>query len=383
MIESLHIYNFKCFENERFDLCRMNVLCGQNGVGKSSLIQAMLLMRQASIQNSNSIKPNIVKLNGPFLLELGQVVDILNYNATCQNNSNFIEFALTYDNQKNCKFRFNADNKIIEDHFLSMEEDNLLTCPSYLTSEETGLFTYLCAERNGPRDIQKIQSSSGKAIQVGVQGEFVAEVLVNLERNHVRAGLLFPLSKGQTVRKQVQFWMQDLMSAISGIEIESKALSNTNIVTIRMRKGGIKAEWQKPTNIGFGISYSLPIIVAGLIAPANSLFIVENPEAHLHPAAQSKIARFLATLAASGVQVIVETHSDHILNGIRLAAVDDHPLERSDVRIYNFYNNSEGIFQKVPIEITRKGSLSKWPKGFFDQTEQDLAAILKARGNNA
>jgi predicted ATPase len=91
------------------------------------------------------------------------------------------------------------------------------------------------------------------------------------------------------------------------------------------------------------------------------------------------MARFLATLAAGGVQVIIETHSDHIINGIRLAAIDDHPLDRQKVIIHNLYTDSEGSIQVDPIEITATGSLSKWPANFLDQTERDLAAILRAR----
>ena len=82
------------------------------------------------------------------------------------------------------------------------------------------------------------------------------------------------------------------------------------------------ADRMRPTNMGFGVSYALPVITAGLLAPAGSLLVVENPEAHLHPAGQSRVGRFLAHLAASGVQVVAETHSDHVLNGVRLAAVE-------------------------------------------------------------
>lgn len=86
------------------------------------------------------------------------------------------------------------------------------------------------------------------------------------------------------------------------------------------------------TNIGFGISYVLPIIVTGLIAKPDTIMVVENPEAHLHPSAQSKIGQFLAVIAQSGVNVIVETHSDHVINGIQIATAK-HIISKEHVSI--------------------------------------------------
>ena len=127
---------------------------------------------------------------------------------------------------------------------------------------------------------------------------------------------------------------------------------------------------------------ALPVIVAGLLAPPGSLFLVENPEAHFHPAGQSRIGRFLAVLAASGVQVIVETHSDHVLNGVRLAAVDPaHPVRHDQIIVQYFHADDSAAKRALPIDVTAKGGLSTWPDGFFDQSEKDLAAILEARRN--
>jgi predicted ATPase len=143
---------------------------------------------------------------------------------------------------------------------------------------------------------------------------------------------------------------------------------------IRYSEPGSLLDGIRPPNMGFGVSYALPIIVAGLLAPEGGLFIVENPEAHLHPAGQSKIGRFLGRLAGSGVQVIVETHSDHVLNGIRLAAVDERTVGPSEV-IVHYFDGAE----PVSIEMTERGGLSKWPNGFFDQLENDLGGLARAQ----
>ena len=291
----------------------------------------------------------------------------------------FIEFTIEDTEGQELKWMFPADN-ISENQYLVLKEKPP-RCLKCFTSHQTSDFTYICADRYGPQDIQGIQSSSSETIQVGVRGEFTAEVLVKLGQHEVRKPLLHPHSEGESKRlaSQIEFWMRGL---IPGIEIRSQPQPNTNVVTIELKMSGKTAEWSRPANIGFGVSHSLPIIVAGLLCPPGALFILDSPESHLHPAAQAYIARFLATLAAGGVQVIVETHSDHIINGIRLAAVDNHQLDREDVIIHNFCTDSEGYFQVMPIEITATGSLSEWPRNFLDQTEQDLAAIWEARKKN-
>ena len=106
------------------------------------------------------------------------------------------------------------------------------------------------------------------------------------------------------------------------IQIDAEWFPNTSVTRLRFKTPGIRSEWTRAPNAGFGISYALPIVVAALRAAAGGLLLVENPEAHLHPAGQSRIGGFLARVAADGVQVFVETHSDHVLNGIRVAVAD-------------------------------------------------------------
>jgi predicted ATPase len=136
----------------------------------------------------------------------------------------------------------------------------------------------------------------------------------------------------------------------------------------------------RPANMGFGVSYALPILVAGLMMPASGTLIVENPEAHLHPAGQSRLGQFLARVAGSGAQVIIETHSEHIVNGIRLAAVEDRAISPEVVIVHFFGDSPER--EPAAISLTGRGSLSSWPRGFFDQAEEDLGRIARAKRSN-
>jgi predicted ATPase len=178
----------------------------------------------------------------------------------------------------------------------------------------------------------------------------------------------------ETLQLQVEEWMNQW---IAGLQLKARKYEDASMAEMRFSKKGFKSDWKKPANIGFGVSYSLPLVVAGLLAPKGSILIIDTPEAHLHPAGQSAIGGFLARLAAGGVQVIVETHSDHIINGLRLAVANpDHPIKADEILINNFDKTETGPSVKK-IGLDRFGGLTSWPAGFLDQIEQDLAKLAR------
>jgi len=138
----------------------------------------------------------------------------------------------------------------------------------------------------------------------------------------------------------------------------------------------------RATNVGFGITYTLPVLVALLSSPPGSLVLVENPEAHLHPKGQVRIGQLMALAAASGVQVMVETHSDHVLNGIRLAAYN-RQIDHRGVRLHYFEreNSKQGRVSVVSPSMDENGRIDQWPEGFFDVWDKCLEALLEPRGN--
>src|SRR5665213_4465046 len=124
--------------------------------------------------------------------------------------------------------------------------------------------------------------------------------------------------------------------------------------------------------MGFGVSYALPIVVAAMTAIDGGLLIVENPEAHLHPAGQSEMGVFLSRMATAGLQLIIETHSDHVLNGIRRAIGDERVLRADDAIVHFFADASSNA---KPLEFTPTGGITEWPAGFFDQYRLDVQRI--------
>jgi len=128
--------------------------------------------------------------------------------------------------------------------------------------------------------------------------------------------------------------------------------------------------------VGFGYSYILPIIVSGLIAEKGDILIIENPEAHLHPKAQARITEFFAKVASAGVQVFIESHSEHILNGVRISALKDNiAISNDEVSILYFRDSEQHLF--VKLNLKANGKIDNWADGFFDQQENDLGEIFR------
>lgn len=365
MISSIEIRNFKCFREQAFAFGKLNIFCGANGVGKSSVIQSLLILREA-VQCKE--QPVFVKLNQLFEQDLGRVQDVLHVDPS----NDQIAFSI-HTSTERCNLSAKADSSAAEYTYLEFEPFTLsrIDC---LHSRETGDFTFLSPERHGPRELQGIQSAPLKHLQIGNRGEYVAEVLLANEREIVRPDLRHSQSSTDRLQSQLETWAGEVFP---GIEIKTVTNPGTTSVGIRVRKKGVESEWLKPTNVGFGISYCLPILLAGLLSREHGMLIVDSPEAHLHPASQSNIAQFLCHVAQGGAQVVIETHSDHILNGVRLG-VAKGIIAPEDIRIHSLSQGGEQLVYQQ-ISVTATGSLSLWPPGFFDQTEKDLAELVKLR----
>ncbi|MDE2816578.1 MAG: DUF3696 domain-containing protein [Chloroflexota bacterium] len=120
----------------------------------------------------------------------------------------------------------------------------------------------------------------------------------------------------------------------------------------------------------------MPVILA-LLAQPNTLCMIENPEAHLHPRGQTKLAELAALAASVGVQVFVETHSDHFIDGVRIA-VRDGIITPEDTAFHYFERDGSHTVVSSP-QVDQDGRLSRWPAGFFDQHEENLARLIAPR----
>jgi predicted ATPase len=171
-----------------------------------------------------------------------------------------------------------------------------------------------------------------------------------------------------------EHWLGEI---IPGAKFQVKSIPSLYISSIEFFDRG---EGFLPAATGFGITYALPIVVQALVASMieKSIIIVENPEAHLHPYSQSAMGAFLALVASQGVQIIIETHSEHIINGCRLKLAKS---KKTNLMSVMFFNKTGGGSDPQKLEVTEQGELSSWPEGFFDQSRRDLRELLEIRRN--
>ena len=192
--------------------------------------------------------------------------------------------------------------------------------------------------------------------------------------------LFHPNGRSSTLRDQVTAWMGDISP---GTVIRVEGYGDMNLM--RLAFGFERADtagdvrYFRSTNVGFGLTYTLPVLVALLSSPAGALVLLENPEAHLHPRGQYQVGELIARVASVGVQVIVETHSDHILNGIRVS-VKRGLTDPDDVALHFCQrpaNDSESSgIEIVSPQIDRDGRLDTWPENFFDEYSKSLRNLL-------
>ncbi len=361
MIESISLTNFKLFkERTTFDhLKKINLLTGVNGRGKSTFLQSMLLVKQTLLLSSSV---NRLVLNGSYV-SLGNALDAKNDETS---REQAIEFSYKV-NGKDYVFSYQANER--DDQILE-----LINGDSTVTNIGLDRVQYISAERIGPR-LQYEKSTTD--FVVGARGEYAVDVLSRANEKVIPESLAKMMAKlyseeeeeiERGVNEQVEFWMSKMFGK-TVVNVQSLTEANVDVIKF----SALKSRDSKPTNIGFGFSYVLPILVAGLTSQAGDLLIVENPEAHLHPSAQSVIAKFLACVAMQGVQVFIESHSEHILNSLRVM-IKQNQIGSDDVNVLFFDAEYPTFFKSIPIN--KNGRMPEWPDGFFDQTEKDLNILL-------
>lgn len=390
MINELLLENFKLFGKEtRFSgLKSMNLLTGINGRGKSSALQPLLLFKQTLLRNRSSRQ---VFLSGSFV-DLGNASDVKHVDASVtkpirigfqENGEYYIyTFGLAGDNNQALDIR--RFENVGQSH-MSVEVDDVTIfhdlVPEAAKTDKMVLpfqnVVYISAERIGP----KMSFAPSSDEWIDKRGEHTIQMLYERQYDMVDSGIIEGMNDifpdidedelSPTINDVLNFWMTKMFgpSAASVSYIEAANIYALGIST--EQKGG-KAVF-KPTNVGFGYSYALPILIAGLTAPKGTILIVENPESHLHPSAQSMITKFLGLVANCGVQVFIETHSEHILNALRVMVVQKN-MKDQDINVMYFDNRLENYFESITIE--ENGKLNHWPENFFDQAEKDLNVLL-------
>ncbi|MBB5859018.1 AAA family ATPase [Xanthomonas arboricola] len=356
MNKAMRIKGFKCFEDVSIPLSKLTILCGPNSGGKSSILQALLLYDLGT-----STKSDGVAVNGPYGLQLGDAEQIMNRSAFGREGD---DFSISIDPGYLVKFGLHSDRRFLK---VNVTEQGGMN--------ESQITHYVGAERKGPRISQAEFANLGaENIDVGYAGQYVAEILLNLERKQIREELRPSGEENLLLLAPiVEYYLSEIFGPI---QIQSRPNGNAP-PSLYFRRRELEEEWTLSSNTGFGITYVLPIIVAGLLCPKDSMLIIDSPEAHLHPQAQTAVAKFLCMVAAGGVNVVVETHSDYVIEGVRISIKEkDRAVSFNECLILSIGLTQEGVRSISPLSVLENGSLSQWPKGFFDQHVINMRSMI-------
>lgn len=371
MITRLRIRNFKAFREAEINLSTLNLFTGMNGMGKSTLIQSLLLLRQS---DANFIP----ELTGLQLK--GEMVDIgKGKDAHCiHSDSDIISFEVDFDYVKivNASYHFVAESDVLP--YDKKNEMNLISAGNY--SLFSNNFKYLKAERIAPEHNYKANLA---AVQqngfLGFRGEntplFIAlKKLEPLKLQSVKLDCV----KTNNLISNIDAWFNEI---VPGTHVISTYFNELDIVKLgyQFESGKDLTPVFSPVNVGFGFSYTLPVITAILSAKKGDLVIIENPESHLHPQGQAKLGELIARAANDGVQLIIESHSDHLFNGIRVA-IKNGFIKTDDVSVFYFVRDEKSSEHITKIEqpvIEKNGRISHKPPGFFDEYSKQLDELLK------
>jgi predicted ATPase len=399
MIKNINIQNFKSIKEASIELSYLNLFTGVNASGKSTFLQSLLLLRQSYqggyLRQRNKMLFLGMRENAP-LINLGTYKDVRYEYAE---NSEGLVIGFNDNEDKMLKFHskpYDSDNKglptiagSLETNFTDLDDITLFS-PA---------FQYLSADRISPQEDyprfgsnDEILDDDGKLISafLGKDGAFSAHFL---EKHGDKVITIKSLQHERTegnndsLLGQVNYWMQDISPNIDIQAIENRKTNRIELSYRYKTDNGIFTQDRKPQNVGYGITPTLPILVAILAAKPGDIIIIENPETHVHPKGQTRLALLISKAAEAGVQFLIESHSDHILNGIRVATKHFHDADEKDsigkginckkVKIFFFERQTtQQMTQIIPIKIDKKGSLSQWPQSFFDEWRNILDELM-------
>lgn len=374
MINILSIKNFKALKNIDLDIYPLNILSGINGVGKSSLIQVLLLLKQTI--EAGKVDEGLL-LKGKYI-DIGRAKDVFSDGANIEEGisiyleigEDYTDLNYKYSKELESEFILPLKTKDISDSFI--KSDIFQKRCSYLKSY-----------RISP-EIKYSLTSDNNENDIGISGEFTTQFLApepddnpTHTEKKVKLKELIKASNDD-LTTNVSKWLTILSENIQVQPSINKDYEFSSI-KYRFQTANEYTNWYSSLNVGYGFTSVLPIVVKVLSAKKGDIIIIENPEDQLHPKAQSKLGYMFAIAANAGVQLFVETHSDHIINGIRVA-VKNKNIKPDEVGILFFERKKESEYHEskiIRLNIDESGSIEEYPKDFLDEWDKQLDELLK------
>lgn len=343
MLKQLIVRRFKSIKEATVALSQLNLFVGANSAGKSSAIQALMLALDNNMIGADEQLCEMVHLR----------------------TSSFNELRCFVLNAKS--FEIHLDDVPF---MFRPADDNMIQTTVQRNSDKEGEHTnilYLPAMRNADLSHAGINSSP-RNNPLGRNGEYVIDYYYNHHKDVLPQSLIVDKTL-ETLEGQVNCWLNKL----TGYNIQ--VLLQGSEYQVRFEDPNKKM--LSPIHVGTGISFIVELLIVCLSAKKGDVIIIENPEIHLHPSAQASIIDFLAMIAAnSSAQLFIESHSDHLFNGIR-RLLHEEKLKLNEVSVYYFTRDENGLSSAQEVQLSQYGGLKNYIPGMFDQFDEDLDAILK------
>lgn len=342
MLNSIYLKSFKSFVEEYVALAPLTVLTGLNSSGKSSIIQA-ILMAQKAFEGLDSL----------VIQGHGALSDMKSTYASG-------DIVIRLEDYRDREFEVIIDPSPYPRFLYDEKKDDGFSFPYPV---------YVSASRFGPKPFVEVYNDHYKQNSLGDKGENLFQFIHNYEDDLIDDRIIHPKSEGKTVEYNIRGWLSEIAPNVKFTYSIDK-----NSDTSYSLFNGFRA-----ANVGFGLSYSLSVIAALIIGTTmeNSIVMIENPEAHLHPRGQVGLARLIALCSRlENCQVIIETHSDHVFDAIRAFSKESKDNFHENVAIHWFELDSNGNSQIESPTLDERGRLSFWPKGLFDQFQINSERLL-------
>jgi hypothetical protein len=403
VIRLLSTAGFKSISDvTNIELSKLTILAGANSSGKSSALQPMLLLKQTL---EASYDPGDLLLNGPNV-QFTSVRQLL---------------SKTDDDPKMLMIGIATPSLAVIDAFTAGDRGLRLFRTTYQWNDEEGSrkaalepnMTRRKLLRNLPPDAERFREVIAKQSEwdvvrqrcfYGVAPSFISSADLSLGPAHMidvirrvihvpglrgnpertygttAVGAQFPGTFERYVASIVAAWQSDRDERLRMIgsdlrkldltwKVAARQLDDTQVELRvgRLRRGsrGGAQDMVNIADVGFGVSQTLPVLVALRAADSSNLVYVEQPEIHLHPRAQIALGSVLADAVGRGVQVVVETHSALLLLSIQ-TLVAEGQLSADDVKLHWFTRNDLGDTKVKTARLEDDGSFGDWPEDFAD-----------------
>ena len=416
MITNISLQDFKCFRHLSIDPKLVTVLIGANGAGKSSVLQALMLLKQSIVPGSGSC------LNGPLIkieeqdfrsripLNTEAIVGISFSGQVCSNSLHIkddidaIEFTCDGEFLPNGILR-HYDGEVSfkhsgQSHSISLSEDQdrekiqvgpnigeifrsswprIFDVVGMGGRTEPQMRVLIDAGANGPgrtlksmRVIQPIRGLVRNSYQLGEHISEDISLVDGLSRQEEELATTLAYSRDLEDRVSTR------MKRITGVGFKTGLAPSKQVKPESMAPGGnvnLAAE-------GFGTNALISLLLQVSRASEGASVLIEEPEIHLHPKAQAELAEVLSEEAKThGKQMIMATHSEHILSRL-LTLVAEKKLSKDDLAVYSFEKDDDGTCTASEIEVTDSGQVIGGLKGFFDTNLDEMDRYVKALQSN-